>query len=529
MGRPVGSARSPDLDTPDARCIHELFAERARLSSEAIALIDADKQYTYAELDAKTNQLARYLRQQGVGPETIVGCHLSRSTAIVICMLAILKAGGTYLLLDALLPSHRLQYLISNAEPLVVITDNAFPEHAEKSAVISLTQVEQQANHLAKTPITSAAMPSNAAYIAYTSGSTGRPKGVIITHQATVNHSRAFAELFGLTNQDRVPLMAPIAFDMATEEILPALMSGCTLIVSASRHTDMPAFTEEIRLEAYTILNIPAPLWHDWTEYLRDNQESIPPSLRLVIVGSDKIYTKRFKDWKTLQGADKVTWVAAYGTTETTVTSSFYTTARQDDLSNEPVIPIGKPIANTMLYILDEHGRPVEAGQVGELCIGGVGVARGYHKLEQTTQERFVPDPFSSQPHARMYKTGDLARAWADGTVVCLGRKDLQVKRNGLRIELGEIEAVLAEHPQVSQAAVILNQQGSREEDKQLIAFFTLSPEHAHRQILEDLKDFAGAHLHRHMIPDSFVQLARLPLNTNGKLDRRALEGYTIA
>lgn len=511
---------------PKHLCIHQLFEQQVQRTPEAIAIAGTQKQYPYAELNAQANQLARYLQSRGVGPETIVGCYLTRSSAIVLYMLAILKAGGAYLLLDPHLPARRLQYLVENAEPLLILADAPLPVSVQKVApdVVLVDEAGEKVRSLETSNITNPVQPQNAAYIAYTSGSTGRPKGVIITHQATVNHSYDFARRFRLTPRDRVPLMAPIAFDMATEEIIPPLMAGCTLVVSASQHTDMPAFTAEIIKEGYTILNIPAPLWHNWTEYLVDYQLAVPPSLRLVIVGSDKIYTKHFLDWKGLEGASDVAWVAAYGTTETTVTSTFYTTAHQDDLTQESIIPIGKPIANTALYVLDDNGQPVKPGEVGELYIGGHGLARGYHRLDDTTSDRFLPDPFSDEPNARMYKTGDQARMRPDGTVVCLGRKDLQVKLNGLRIELGEIETVLAEHPAVDEAVVVLRQLDDGKDDH-LVAFVTLRSGHDFGP--EHLQTFATDRLHRHMIPRHFVRLVDLPVTATGKLDRKALEGYT--
>jgi amino acid adenylation domain-containing protein len=511
---------------PEYLCIHQLFELQVQRTPDATALVDRPQRYTYAQLNAKANQLARYLQNQGVGPETVVGCYLHRSSAIVLYLLAILKAGGMYLLLDPYLPARRLHHLIQNAEPMLVLADAPLPIAAASATrrVELLADIEKQMQSLSSEPIRSEVQPHNAAYIAYTSGSTGKPKGVIITHHATVNHSYDFARRFQLNAQDRVPLMAPIAFDMATEEIIPPLMSGCTLVVSASQHTDMPAFTAEIITKGYTILNIPAPLWHNWTDYLVANRLAVPPSLRLVIVGSDKIHTRRFLAWQGLEGANKVAWVAAYGTTETTVTSTFYMTAKTDDLSQEPIMPIGKPIANTSAYVLDDNQKPVVPGEVGELYIGGHGLARGYHRLADTTRERFVPDPFSAEPGACMYKTGDQARLWPDGTVVCLGRKDLQVKLNGLRIELGEIESVLAEHPAVNEVLVVLHEPDQQHVASYLAAYVTTRAEAIFAS--DSLRQFAAERLHRHMVPSLFVHLDTLPLSPTGKLDRKALARY---
>lgn len=521
---PASASRFHDL------CIHELFERQVSEAPESVAIIDGDVSMTYAELDERADRIARSLRQLDVGPEVIVGCHLGRSAAVVPLILAVLKAGGMYLLLDPLSPARRLAHIVGDAQPALVVTDCPVP--AELAQIMKKVVTPRQLDVAAATPnargprVDPGVRPDNAAYIAYTSGSTGRPKGVVITHRSTVNHCVDFAQRFKLDAVDRVPIMAPIAFDVATEEIIPALIAGSALIVSPSRHDDMREFNDEIIQRRYTVLNIPAPLWHEWTEYLLAARLPVPPSLRLVIVGSDKIYTSHFQDWKRLPGASEVDWVAAYGTTETTVTSSFYTTAWDDDLSDEPCVPIGRPIDNVRLHIFDERGRPVRPGVAGELHIGGLGVARGYHKRPDLTRQRFVPDPFSERPDARLYRTGDQARAWPDGTVVWIGRKDLQVKIRGLRIELGEIEAVLTEHSAVSEAVVVMGQRCLADREKLLVAFVTLRPGASASS--EELRGFAAAHLHRHMVPARFVELPSLPINANGKLDRRLLEDLAV-
>lgn len=514
-----------DAAYPDELLVHELFEQQVVKSPQDIALIDDGRQYSYTQINDLTNRLARALQQHGVGSESIVGCYLTRSSAIVFCTLATLKAGGAYILLDANMPAARLDYIISDAKPAIILADVQLPELDVDFEPVSVSLAElykqsqcQSADNLAKD------IPnSNAAYIAYTSGSTGSPKGVVITHNATVNHACAFRAKFHLTRADRVPLMAPIAFDMAIEEMVPPLVSGCTLIVSSPRFATMEVFHREILQNEYTILNIPAPLWQEWAEYMAAEGHSVPPSLRLVITGSEKIDTNSFEDWRRLPGADKVAWVAAYGTTETTVTSTFYTSAATDDLTSEPCIPIGKPIANTYAYILDGKLREVPVGEQGELYIGGKGLARGYYHREELTQLKFIPDPIRGEG-TRMYRTGDVARFRTDGNMVWLGRTDTQFKLNGLRIEPGEIESVLKRFPGVAKCVVVLQRGGSRESDKQIVAFVTVRGGQEFDG--DGLRRLAVEHLPGLMLPQRYVHLLALPLSRNGKIDRKALEDY---
>lgn len=513
---------------PEA-CIQELFEQQAERTPEAIALIDGTSQYTYAELNAKANQLARVLQAYGVSRERFVGCHLRRSSAITLYLLAILKAGGAYVLLDPELPPKRLQYLIANAGPALIVEDDpvdASVTHGEIQ-IVSIRNIGRAAQTQDKGNLPSASDLDSAAYIAYTSGSTGLPKGVVITQRSVVNHSWAFARSFKVSRRDRVPLMASIAFDVATEEMIPPLMAGATLIVSSNQHTIMSEFNREIIDNEYTVLNIPAPLWHSWTAYLHENNLPVPGSLRLVITGSDKVQARRFAEWKKLTGSKRVEFVAAYGTTETAVSSAFYTTAWEDNLEDETVLPIGRPIANTSLYILDETNAPVLPGRMGELYIGGDGVGRGYHMLPEKTRECFMSDPFADHLGGRMYKTGDLARARADGNIVVVGRTDTQVKLGALRIELGEIEAALTAHPKVGDTAVVLRNVGDQEEDKSLVAF--IAPKKSHEPPTQSaLNRFAREHLDRRMVPSRFIVLACLPRNLSGKIDRKELEQYAV-
>lgn len=498
--------------------IHEMFTAQACRTPDVQAVVGHENAYSYRELDELTDSLAGRLYEIGVRAERVVGCWSHDSVSTVIQVLAVLKAGGAYLLLDPHLPVERLRYLIDDADPLCLLADDTPPTVVGgHRKLLLMTDI---AVHNPGKPVTDVT-PDNLAYLAHTSGSTGRPKGVLVPHSAVANHAEAFSRLFGLRPGDRLPLMAPIAFDMATEEMLPPLVSGATLLEASNRSPSMPEFTEEVVASNYTILNLPAPLWHQWTTFLHDTAQAIPPALRLVITGSDKIYTSKLDEWRALPGAENVWWVAAYGVTEATVTSLLYLTAAQDDLTDEPLVPIGTPLDNVDAFVVGEDGNRAAVGEIGELLITGAGLARGYRNLPSKTAERFADHHGTA-----CYRTGDLVRQRSDGTFVWLGRQDSQLKINGLRIEPAEIEAVIQEHPSVSEAIVAFQPPAAAGDTGRLIAYVEAKLD-ALIDICE-LLSFLATRLHPLMLPDAITVLDQIPLNANGKLDRKALEIQTF-
>jgi len=503
-------------------CIHDMFTKQARATPQAVALISKQKQYTYAELDAVTDRLAGHLRAAGVARETIVGCWLHDSFTTVICVLGILKAGGAYLLLDPHLPVERLSHMVQDANPIVIVADKQ-----PTKKVVGGRQILRIQTLLGQIPahpggFTSPKVrPDDLAYVAYTSGSTGWPKGVLITHGAVVNHAKAFRALFNLVPGDRLPLLAPLAFDMATEEMIPPLVSGCTLIDEPLHSPSMQTFTHSIVRNRFTILNIPAPLWNQWTAYLTEHYVALPADLRLVIVGSDKIYTQQFKEWQALTGADRVQWVAAYGVTEATITSTLYLTAAQDDLSAEPLMPIGRAIHGVSVHVLRPDGTLTDPGEIGELYIGGAGLARGYQNLPDKTATSFIDDTQEISAGSRLYVTGDLVRQRPDGVIVWIGRKDSQIKLNGLRIEPTEIEAAIYAHPATNDAVVVFLPSDALKEGR-LQAYIV--PKEGQKLEDADIRQFLKKRLHPLMVPAEIVILDSMPLNANGKIDRKALQ-----
>jgi amino acid adenylation domain-containing protein len=503
--------------------IHHMFTAQARRTPDAIAVVGLQGAYTYAELDAITSRVAADLVRAGVRVESIVGCSSHDSISTVIQILAVLKAGGAYLLLDPHLPTARLRYMVEDADPVLILGDGPGMADVHGHRPVLTMDVAPSSEAVADCDVLPVGVGAeNLAYAAYTSGSTGRPKGALITHAAVANHAAAFRDQFDLRPGDRLPLMAPIAFDMATEEILPPLVSGCTLLDAPHRTPSMQQFTDDVLTSGYTILNIPAPLWHQWTTHLQRIGSAVPPSLRLMIVGSDKIYTAKLHEWQSLAGAEDVWWVAAYGVTEATVTSLLYLTAAQDDLRDEPLVPIGTAISGVTAHVVGDDGGPAGIGEIGELYIGGAGLARGYRNLPDKTAERFVRNALGSMPGARCYRTGDLARRRPDGSIVWLGRRDSQIKINGLRIEPAEIEAMIYEYPAVAEAIVTFTPPSVVGESGRLVAHVEVAE--GKSVDVEALSTFLGARLHPLMLPDEIVMLDRIPLNANGKLDRKALQ-----
>jgi amino acid adenylation domain-containing protein len=446
---------------PAERSLPELFEAQVAARPSALAVVSDHEQLTFAELNRRADQLAHQLRTLGVGPEVLVGVRLERSIELVIGILGILKAGGAYLPLDPSYPPERLQFMIEDAKPAMILT-------AEE---LSATGYTDQ-SHGSDADLIRRFDPCHLCYVIYTSGSTGRPKGVAISHQSLINHSLAVSAAYGLTTNDRVLQFASISFDVAAEEIFSALLSGASIFLPGEKVIDSLGLLRLVEDEKLSVLNLPAPFWHAWVRELATTGRSVPPCLRLLVVGSEKVSLEAFDAWRRLAPGARL--INAYGTSETTITSTLY-----EPEESAPAVgaslPIGRPIANTRAYILDLHLQPVPAGMPGELYIGGTGLARGYLMRPELTAERFIPDPFGLEAGVRMYRTGDRARFLSDGQIEFLGRSDQQLKVRGYRIEPGEIEFALKRHPAVREALVLAREDSSG--DKRLVAYVTQNAE----------------------------------------------------
>ena len=518
---------SSRASSPGGACITPLFEEQVQRTPDAVALTYEGMRLTYRELDSRANQLAWHLRSLGVGPEVLAAIYLERSPELVVAMLGVLKAGGAYVPIDPSVPQERMAWLLRDAAPRVVLTQQSLQDRLPSSQVPALcldSGWEEIARHPSRAPAP-LATPDNLAYVIFTSGSTGTPKGVMVPHRGVPNLAFAQARAFGVRADSRVLQFASPAFDATVSEIFVTLLSGATLCL-APRESLLPgpSLVELLKQQAITTATLPPSV-------LAMLPAGELGSLATVISAGEACSPEVVARWA--QGSRR--FINAYGPTETTVCA----TLTECTADGQPP-SIGRPLANTRAYVLDGSLRPVPAGVPGELYVGGAGVARGYLHRPELTAERFQPDPFGP-PGSRMYRTGDRVRWRADGQLEFLGRVDFQVKVRGFRIEPGEIEAVLAQHPAVQQAVVLARE--DKPGDKRLVAYVVpTSPlplgEGRGEGIdppglnLADLRAFLLRKLPEYLVPSAFVPLASFPLNTSGKVDRRALpapEGTNLA
>jgi amino acid adenylation domain-containing protein len=508
-------------DYPRQSCLHEQFEEQVARTPEAVALVFGDEHLSYRELNERANKAARYLQRCGVECEARVGVLMERSLEMIWAVLGVLKAGGAYVPLDVTNPGLRVREMIEDAGADVVLTETKWAEVLE-GAGLKLVRVDgAERDELERErgePVSSRVEAGNLAYVIYTSGSTGKPKGVMVSHRALVNHSFAVACRYCLGPADRVLQFASLSFDVAAEELFPSLQSGCCIVLRPFKDVpSLPPLLDYVSEELVTVLNLPASYWHEWVS---EFALTVPlaPSLRLLVVGSERASAERMAAWRRMAG-DRVTWLNAYGTTETTITSTIYRPPNGQLQSNASSMSIGRPIGNTQAYLLDRESQLVPLRIPGELFIGGDGLARGYLNDPVLTACKFVPDPYSDDTGARMYRTGDLARYLDQGDLEFLGRRDEQVKVSGFRVEPGEVEMALQQHPKVRQAAAVIKE--SPAGDKRLVAYLVA----ARSADISggELREFLSGKLPEYMIPSAYVELESLPLTPNGKTDRRAL------
>jgi amino acid adenylation domain-containing protein len=498
---------------PD-RCIHELVEARAAETPNAIAVEDGPRHLRYCDLNRRANQLARFLRRRGAGVEVPVAICLKRSTELLIALLGVLKAGAACVPLDPDYPSERLSHILRDCKATILITHpdllSAIGDtEAEIVAVESVTSLLSDEN-CENLPVETT--PRSLAYVIYTSGSTGKPRGVELTHQGLVNHGVAAIDLYGLTASDRVLQFASISFDIAIEEILPTWFAGGCVIPRGEHVPITPAeFLRWIGSQKITVLDLPTAYWHELVHEVAECEQTLPESLRLVIVGGEKASSSAYSAWLRAGGAS-VRWINTYGPTEASVIATAYEPDPRKPFPDN--LPIGRPIANVRLYVLGQDLQPVPAGEPGELHIGGVGLARGYLNHPELTAVKFIDDPLHAG--TRLYKTGDMVRHLPDGNLEFVGRIDFQVKIRGFRVELGEIEGVLEQHPAVAQAVVTARDTAG---GKQLAAYVIASGSVA----ATELRNYVKKQLPEYMVPADFVFLKSFPYTPNGKVDRRAL------
>lgn len=499
-------------DYPRSRCIHELFEEQAERTPDAIAIVCQNEQLTYRALNERAKRLGLYLRGQGVGPEMRIGLYMEPSVDLVVTLLGILKTGSAYVPLDPLASPERLAFFLHDAGIELLLTHSSlrdrFPSY--KGMICCLDTEELGLEQEAGTYPIAVTIADSLAYIMYTSGSTGQPKGVCVGHRAVIRLVKG-TTYTTFSSKDVYVHMAPLAFDASTFEIWGALLNGGRLVVLTARPPTLDEIGEAILQNQVTTLWLTAGLFH---VMVSERIEALKP-LEYLLAGGDVL--SPFDMEKARRELNRCRLVNGYGPTEGTTFSCCYEIPSEEALGH--TLSIGRPIANTTIYILDVHKDPVPIGVQGELYIGGEGLARGYWNQPDLTAERFIPNPYGNQPGTRLYMTGDGARYRPDGNIEFLGRRDHQVKIRGYRVELGEIEATLEQQDSVRQATVLARE--DRPGDKRLVAYVV--PTHDHIPDAGELREQLALTLPDYMVPGLYVFIDAFPLTLNGKVDYRAL------
>ena len=496
-------------DYPEPKCLHQLVEKQALLTPAAVAVVYEGQQLTYSELDLQANQVANYLIGVGVQPETPVGICMERSLVMVIGLLGILKAGAAYVPIDPYYPLDRIEYMLTDAKINVLLTQQSLCHQLPQvqQLVCLDTDWEQIAQAAtAKTQVNFS--PDNIAYIIYTSGSTGKPKGVEVLHRGVVNFLTSMQREPGITATDALLSVTTLSFDIAVLEIfLPLVVGARVVLISRADSLDGRKLAATIEDAGITMMQATPSTWRLLLEAEWGGNKQLK-----ILSGGEAIS----RDLATKLLARSAAVWNMYGPTETTIWSTVYQIT-----GTEQQISIGKPIANTEIYILDDRLQPVPIGIPGELYIGGAGLARGYWQRPDLTSEKFIPHPFSRDPAAQIYQTGDLARYLPDGKIECLGRADFQVKLRGFRIELGEIESLLCQHPTIAQAIVIIRE--DLPGDRRLVAYLVAHPQSVAAPIPSELRQFLQQKVPDYFLPAAMVVLPAIPLTPNGKIDRKSL------
>ncbi|TFW17923.1 non-ribosomal peptide synthetase, partial [Duganella callida] len=500
-------------DYPCDLLVHQLFEAQAGRTPSAVAVVSDGVPMTYAELNARANRLARHLRQLGAGPDALVGICMERSADLVVAIFAALKSGAAYVPMDPAYPKERLSYMANDAQPLVLLTQSHLCGHIGVDG-IPLLYIDQADALLAAyddlnlQPLSG---PQDLIYAIYTSGSTGRPKGTLVHQSGFTNLVSWYIVQFGIGAYDKVLLLSSIGFDLTQKNIFSVLLVGGQL------HLESGAYAPEriwntIRTQGISYINCAPSAFYPLLAYLSADEQA---PLRQVFLGGEPIQCQLLHE-KLGSLSSPPLIHNTYGPTEASDVVSWFT---WDPRQQRGSLPIGQPIANTQLYILDAHRNPLPLGVAGEIYVGGDGVGRGYLHRPELTAERFVADAFSGRSGARLYKTGDLGRWLPDGTIDYLGRDDFQVKLRGFRVELGEIEARLAACAGVAEAVVVARQDEGH--DQRLVAYVV--PAVGAELSAAGLRGALASELAEFMVPSAFVLMAALPQTPNGKLDRKAL------
>ena len=507
-------------------CIHQLFEQQVERTPDCPAIMTGQAGLTYRDLNRRANQLAHHLRRHGVGVESRVAILMDRSLQMFVAVLAVLKAGAAYVPLDPRHPLERTSFVIADAAPALILTQQSLAEALPVSSV-SVICVDANAEAIAGEDASNLSVlmaPECLVYLIYTSGSTGKPKGSMVSHRALVNHATQMIDLYGLGPDSRMLQFFPLSFDASAEDIFPSFLSGAILVCPpdflAYSPSELLSFCERCEV---TTLHLPVVLWHSLVEELSSGRLSLSPHVRTLSVGGESPSPKDLAAWNSATGG-RVAFRNMYGPTEATITAAVYRQGVPALWPNDRIrVPMGRPLANVSIYLLDAEMEPVPVAVPGEIYIGGLAPARGYVNQPGLTADRFVPDPFSGLPGARLYKTGDLGRFLINGEIEFLGRIDRQVKIRGFRIELEEIERILVRHPAIEDAAVAVHEDGIG--GRRLAAYVTLRSNQS--ATAKQMRNHLREHVPDYMLPSWFVVLNSLPLSSAGKIDRTALPAPT--
>ena len=496
-------------------CVNELFEQQAARTPDAPAVVFQGKQLSYRELNEKANRLANYLRKRGIGPEVLVGVSIHRSPEMLIGLLAIWKAGGAYIPLDPTYPQERLSFMVEDSSAKLLLTSSKH-KHLFASAKDKTILLDNDWPAIAKESgdnFVSGATPANLAYVMYTSGSTGKPKGAMILHSGLANYLCWAVKAYGVTVGGSAPVHSSISFDLTVTSMYTPLLAGAHVELLPEDAGAQHLLAALRGRKNRSLVKITPAHLRLLSQEL-SSSEAVDMT-KVFVIGGENLLAESLRLWR--DSAPETRLINEYGPTETVVGCCVHQVRPDDPRSGS--VPIGRPIANTQLYILDRHMNPVPPGVMGELYIGGAGVARGYFNRPDLTKQRFINDPFSGRDGARLYKTGDLARYRKDGMLEFLGRIDNQVKVRGYRIELGEIEATLADHPGVKSGAVLARED---EPGNEQLVGYVVSRENKSPAV-DEIRQFMRQRLPEYMVPAQFVFLQSFPLTPNGKVDTKAL------
>jgi amino acid adenylation domain-containing protein/non-ribosomal peptide synthase protein (TIGR01720 family) len=518
------SAAADPATDPDAAEIGyvELFQRRVALAPHAAAVVYDGVATSYGNLNREANRLAHRLRTLGIGPEARVGILVDRSPRLPCAILAVLKAGGAYLPLDPSYPPERIAFMLADAGARALITEERLATFltgagaALPDQTVLLDGPSSRPGADTDHDLPEAPEPTSLAYVIYTSGSTGRPKGAMIEHRSLARFARDIVSRLGLGAGDRFLQFASPSFDVLVEEMFPTWLAGGAVVIPAehiiSSGAELADLAERGRL---SVMELPTAYWHEWVRELDRKGRKLPACLRLVIIGGERVLPERLTMWR----RSGVPLMHVYGLTETTVSSTFFLLDPADPVADWPNLPIGTPLPSADLRVLDHRLRRVPAGAIGELYIGGVGMARGYLGRPGLTAQRFVANPEPAWPGRRLYRTGDLVRQRPDGNLEFISRVDTQIRIRGFRVEPTEIESALDRHPLVAESVVTLHEPSPG--DRRLVAYVVPRPQAALTS--SDLRQQLEQQLPGYMVPSVFVELDALPLNQNGKVDRDRL------